>query len=115
MDLNSVEQIMIATLGGVDNVTVNDLTGTGVNTVFAQLGPAASSPTGDDQADTVVVNGTAGDDTIRVATAGAAVVVTGLSAKTNMNGIDAAALTRSQSMGSAAPTRSTRPTSTPVR
>ncbi len=89
MDLNSVEQIMVATLGGVDNVTVNDLTGTGVNTVFAQLGPGPSSPTGDDQADTVVVNGTAGDDTIRVATAGAAVVVTGLAAKTNINGIDA--------------------------
>ena len=36
----------------------------------------------------MVVNGTAADDTIRVATAGAAVVVTGLSAKTDVNGID---------------------------
>ena len=89
MDLNGIEQIKIATLGGADNVTVNDLTGTGVNTVFVQLGSAAGSGTGDGQRDTVVVNGTAADDTIRVATAGAAVVVTGLSATTNVNGIDA--------------------------
>jgi Ca2+-binding RTX toxin-like protein len=89
MDLNGIEQIKIATLGGTDNVTVNDLTGTGVNTVFVQLGPTASSPTGDSQPDTVVVNGTAANDTIRVSTAGAAVVVTGLAATTNVNGIDA--------------------------
>ena len=57
MDLNGIEQIKFATLGGIDNVTVNDLTGTGVNTVFAQLGPGPSSPTGDGQPDTVVVNG----------------------------------------------------------
>ena len=30
MDLNSIEQIEFATLGGADNVTVNDLTGTDV-------------------------------------------------------------------------------------
>ena len=89
MDLNGIEQIKIATLGGADNVTVNDLTGTGVNKVFAQLGPGPSSPTGDGLGDTVVVNGTAGDDAIRVATAGAAVLVTGLSATTSINGIDA--------------------------
>ena len=86
MDLNSIEQIKIATLGGTDSVTVNDLTGTGVNEVFVQLGSSAGG--GDGQPDTVVVNGTATDDTIRVSTAGAAVVVTGLSAKTDVNGID---------------------------
>jgi len=86
MDLNGIEQIKIATLGGADNVTVNDLTGTGVNEVFVQLGSSAGG--GDGQQDTVVVNGTATDDTIRVSTAGAAVVVTGLSAKTDVNGID---------------------------
>jgi Ca2+-binding RTX toxin-like protein len=89
MDLNSIEQIKIATLGGADNVTVNDLTGTGVNTVFVQLGAGPSSATGDGQVDNVNVNATAANDTIRVATAGAAVVVTGLAATTNVNGIDA--------------------------
>ena len=81
MDLNSIEQIKIATFGGADSVTVNDLTGTGVNEVFVTDGS-------DLQPDTVVVNGTATADTIRVSTAGAAVVVTGLSAKTNVNGIN---------------------------
>ena len=86
MDLNSIEQIKIATLGGEDQVTVNDLTGTGVNKVFVQLG--SSTGGGDGQWDTVVVNGSAAAETIRVSTAGAAVVVTGLSATTNVNGID---------------------------
>jgi Ca2+-binding RTX toxin-like protein len=88
MDLNSIEQIAIATVGGEDNVTVNDLTGTGVATVFVQLGSPAGGP-GDGQKDNVNVNGTAANDAIRIATAGAAVVVTGLAAKTDVNGIDA--------------------------
>jgi Ca2+-binding RTX toxin-like protein len=90
MDLNGIEQIKIATLGGKDNVTVNDLTGTGVNEVFVQL--ASSAGAGDGQPDTVIVNATATDDTIRVSTAGAAVVVNGLSAKTDINGIDPGSL-----------------------
>jgi Ca2+-binding RTX toxin-like protein len=87
MDLNSIEQIAIATVGGEDNVTVNDLTGTGVAAVFVQLGSTAGP--GDGQRDNVNVNGTTANDTIRIATAGAAVVVTGLAAKTDVNGIDA--------------------------
>ena len=61
MDLNSVEQIKIAALGGADIVTVSDLTGTGVGEVFVQLGSPAGSGTGDGELDTVVVNGTAAD------------------------------------------------------
>ena len=38
MDLNSVEHIQLNTLGGADNVTVNDLTGTGVTQVAIDLG-----------------------------------------------------------------------------
>jgi Ca2+-binding RTX toxin-like protein len=87
MDLNSVEQIKIATFGGADNVTVGDLTGTGVSAVFVQLAASANGPA-DGQSDNVTVNGTNGDDAIRVVTSGAAVVVTGLSAITNVNGID---------------------------
>ena len=40
MDLNGVEQIKLATLGGADTVTVNDLTGTGVNQVVVKLARA---------------------------------------------------------------------------
>ncbi len=87
MDLNSIEQIKIAALGGADDVTVNDLTGTGVSEVFVQLAASAGGPA-DGQADKVTVNGTNADDMIRVLTAGAAVLVTGLSATTDVNGID---------------------------
>ena len=52
MDLNGVEGINVAALGGADTVTVNDLTGTGVKQVNLNLagatgpgGPATARPT----------------------------------------------------------------------
>ena len=46
MDLNGVEQIQFAALGGADNITVNDLTGTGVTQVAIDLA-ATGSTSGD--------------------------------------------------------------------
>lgn len=63
MDLNDVERIDFNALGGADTITVNDLTGTDVRAVNLFLAPFGS-PTGDGQADTVVVNGTGGVDEI---------------------------------------------------
>src|SRR5258706_9808971 len=37
MDNNSVEQVNLTALSGTDNITVNDLTGTGVTTVNLNL------------------------------------------------------------------------------
>src|SRR6185437_13314413 len=37
MDLNGIERIQLATLGGADNITVNDLTGTDVTQVAIDL------------------------------------------------------------------------------
>ena len=71
MDLNGVEHIDFNALGGADNITVNDLTGTDVTQVDHRPGGDAGSGSGDGQADTVIVNGTAGDDTITVAGSGA--------------------------------------------
>ena len=51
MDLNGVEQIQFNALGGADNITVNDLTGTDVTQVALDLaatpgsGPATARPT----------------------------------------------------------------------
>jgi hypothetical protein len=53
-------------LGGADLVTVNDLTGTDVRNVTVDLAATLGGASGDGQADRVVVNGTNGDDTIRV-------------------------------------------------
>jgi Ca2+-binding RTX toxin-like protein len=88
MDLNSIEHIDFNALGGADNVTVNDLSGTGVSQVAIDLSATAGSGTGDGQADTVTVNGTAADDRISVASKGSAITVNGLAAQTTISGAE---------------------------
>ena len=89
MDLNGIEHIQLATLGGADTVTVNDLTGTDVKQVAIDLSATPGSGQGDGVADTVNVNGTAGDDHISVVSSGSSVVVNGLAAQVTINGVDA--------------------------
>jgi Ca2+-binding RTX toxin-like protein len=85
MDLNGIEHIQFAALGGADTVTVNDLSGTNVNQVAVNL---AGSGGGDDgQADSVFVNGTAAADVIHVVSSGTSVLVNGLAAQTIVSGI----------------------------
>jgi Ca2+-binding RTX toxin-like protein len=88
MDLNGVEGINFNALGGADTVTVNDLTGTDVTAVRLDLG-AAPGGVGDTQQDQVIVNGTAGADTIGVTSANGVVTVAGLAAQVRIGGIDA--------------------------
>ena len=88
MDLNSVEKIQLAALGGADVITVNDLTGTGVKQVAINL--AATGGVGDGQADTVIVNGTAGNDHVNIFSSGTSVVVKGLAAQVTVDGAEAA-------------------------
>jgi Ca2+-binding RTX toxin-like protein len=84
MDLDDLEFIVAKTLGGSDNLVVNDLSGTDVVNVVADL---ASSGGGDDaQADNVVVNGTTGDDVVSVTGAGPNVQVAGLPALVSVSG-----------------------------
>jgi Ca2+-binding RTX toxin-like protein len=80
MDVNGVEQVNVAALGGADTITVNDLSGTGVAQVNLDLAGAPGSSTGDGQADTVIVNGTAAADAITVSGSAGTAVVAGLSA-----------------------------------
>jgi Ca2+-binding RTX toxin-like protein len=89
MDLNSVEHIQIHALGGADTITVNDLTGTGVTQVAVDLAATAGGTVGDGQPDTVIVNGTAGNDKISVASSGSSVVVNGLAAQVTIAGAEA--------------------------
>jgi Ca2+-binding RTX toxin-like protein len=67
MDTGGVEFVTFNALGGADNVTVNDLTGTGVTSVDLDLAGSLGGTTGDGQTDRVVVNGTNGDDAFTVA------------------------------------------------
>jgi Ca2+-binding RTX toxin-like protein len=88
MDLNGVEGINFNALGGADQITINDLTGTDVTNVNLNL--AASNGQGDGAADTVIVHGTNGDDVIVVAGDASGVAVLGLAAQVNITGSEAA-------------------------
>jgi Ca2+-binding RTX toxin-like protein len=63
MDTAGVERVDFIALGGADVVTVNDLSGTDVESMNVDLGVSGA---GDHQSDRVVVNGTNGDDAITV-------------------------------------------------
>ena len=85
MDLNSIETINVATQGGADTITVNDLTGTATNNVNIDLGPAGVP---DGLPDTVVLNATDGDDVITVSTNNGVVTVTGLAETVTISDFD---------------------------
>src|SRR5262249_61352252 len=88
-DLNGIEHIQLASLGGADTVNVGDLSGTDARQVAIDLSGTQGSGQGDGVADTVTVNGTAGDDRISVVSNGSSVVVNGLAAQVTITGIDA--------------------------
>ena len=114
MDLGGIEHIQLNALGGADTVTVNDLTGTDAKQVAIDLSAMPGSGQGDGQADTVIVNGTAGNDRIGVVSSGSSIVVNGLAAQVTVNGAEGG----NNSLvvnGLAAMTPSTLPRCTPVR
>jgi Ca2+-binding RTX toxin-like protein len=80
MDTNDVEVVDLRTLGNTDTVIVNDLTGTDVAEVKVDLAGTLGGTAGDGQADTLIANGTNGDDIIDVFGAGTSAAVVGLSA-----------------------------------
>ena len=87
MDLGGLESIVAKTLGGADNLTVNDLSGTDLTNVQADL---SASGGGDDGAsDNVVVNGTNAADVVSVSGAGPNAQVAGLSAVVSVSGASA--------------------------
>jgi Ca2+-binding RTX toxin-like protein len=84
MDLDDVESIVAKALGGSDSLTVNDLSGTDVVDVVADLAAIAG---GDDlAADNVTVNATNGEDVVAVTGAGPNAQVGGLSALVSVSG-----------------------------
>jgi hypothetical protein len=82
--MNNIEEFDLTTLGGPDQVAINDLTGTSITKVHVDL--AGSDGMGDQQPDTVTVNGTDEADNIGVLESGADVAVKGLSAVTDVSG-----------------------------
>jgi Ca2+-binding RTX toxin-like protein len=81
MDTHGVERVDFNALGGADAVTVNDLTGTDVESVNVDLAGTLGGVTGDGQADRVVVTGTPLNDSIAAAGNASGVTVTGVQAQ----------------------------------
>ena len=81
MDLDDVEQIDANALGGADALTVNDLSGTNLTGVRADLA-------GDGQADKVTAVATNGADVISVAGSAGNATVNGLAARTVIAGAE---------------------------
>jgi Ca2+-binding RTX toxin-like protein len=88
MDLNGVEGIDLNALGGADKVTVGDLTGTALTEVNVNL--AGSGGAGDAAADTIIVNGTSGNDIVDVFGSGTSASVLGLHTRVNVSGSEGA-------------------------
>lgn len=90
MDLNDVESIDLNALGGADEVTVNDLSGTDLTELNVNLASVLGGTVGDAQADVVTVNGTNGADIIDLFGSGSSVAVVGLSALVNITNSEGA-------------------------
>jgi hypothetical protein len=79
MDTNGVEVVRFNALGGNDNVTIGDLSGTDVARTEIDLASSIGGSTPDAGVDSVTVNATDGDDHIAVNGNGSGADVTGLS------------------------------------
>ncbi|TPQ32104.1 calcium-binding protein [Bradyrhizobium guangdongense] len=89
MDLNAVERLQLNATGGADQITLNDLTGTGVQRVTIDLGGNPGGAGTDGAADSVTVNGTAGDDHINLVSSGSSVLVKGLTEQVTVTNVGA--------------------------
>jgi Ca2+-binding RTX toxin-like protein len=81
MDTSGVENVDFKALGGADAVTVNDLSGTGVEAVNVDLAGTLGGTAADGVTDRVVVNGTDRNDTIAASGDHSADAVSGLPAQ----------------------------------
>jgi Ca2+-binding RTX toxin-like protein len=88
MDLDDVEHIIVNALGGADTIVVNDLAGTDAPEINVNL--AATGGGGDAQPDTVIVNGTNGEDAVIIGGDASGVSVFGLTALVNITGAEMA-------------------------
>lgn len=87
---SGVERLNLNALGGSDTLTVNNLTGTDVTEINVDLGGVIGGTTGDTQADTIIVNGTNGNDIIDVFGSGSSIAVLGLQARVNITNSEGA-------------------------
>ncbi len=68
VNLDNLEHIFVQALGGTDNFTIGDLTGTDITAITIDLASTASGTSGDSALDTATINGGAHGDSISVGT-----------------------------------------------
>ena len=85
MDMVDVEALRVAALGGVDTITVDDMTGTTLRDVDLDLSVLGAA---DQKTDALTINGTEAADDVTVQATGARVDVEGLSVATRISGTD---------------------------
>jgi Ca2+-binding RTX toxin-like protein len=88
MNTDDVETVVFNALGGTDNITVNDLTGTDVSQVNLDLAGALGGSAPDGAQDNVVVNGTNGNDNVQITGNGSGADVIGLAAAVSVTHAD---------------------------
>jgi Ca2+-binding RTX toxin-like protein len=88
MDLNNIEQFTFHALGGADQITVGDLSDTDVRQVNLDLSAVVGTEGGDNQADSVTLDGTNKADHVSVDAVDGAVDVAGLPAAVQVSGPD---------------------------
>ena len=88
MDTDDVEIVDFNAIGGLDTVTVNDLTGTDVIQTNLDLAADLGGDTADGVEDDVVVKGTDGNDNVLVNRNGASADVTGLASAVSITHAD---------------------------
>jgi Ca2+-binding RTX toxin-like protein len=97
MDMDGVERLDLAALGGPDTFTVQDMSGTDFRRADVDLSGPAGGPDG--QADVVTVNGTERADRIDVEANGARVDVEGLRTEVRITGSEASDRLEVNSLG----------------
>jgi len=90
MDLDNVERIDLNALGGADQLTVNDLSGTDLTAVNGDLAGTLGGAVGDGAPDQVIVNATNGDDVIVASGNAGSAAVIGLPARVDIAHAEAA-------------------------
>jgi uncharacterized protein YxjI len=90
MDVNDLERIDTNALGGDDTLAVNDLSGTDVTSVNADLAGVLGGASGDGGADRVIVNATAGNDVLDVSGSAGNAALSGLAAAVGITHAEAA-------------------------
>jgi RTX calcium-binding nonapeptide repeat (4 copies) len=88
MDTDGVEIVDFNALGSADSITVDDLTGTDVTQTNLDLASALGGTAPDGAIDSLVVNGTDGDDTIDIDGNGSGADVTGLATAVSVEHAD---------------------------